>query len=1783
MPVSVSPKTHREDDVNYNLHFRMINEQQVDDICLDFFYKPHTITLLTVTVLSLMYFAFTRDDEQSDNNLRVGLLVVVSFFLVISILAFPNGPFTRPHPAVWRVVFGLSVLYFLFLVFLLFLNWDQVKLLMYWLDPNLRYAKREADIMEYAVNCTVITWERILTHFDIFALGHFAGWAVKALLIRSYGLCWTISITWELTELIFMHLLPNFAECWWDQVILDILLCNGGGIWIGMTACRYLEMRTYNWASIKEIHTTTGKIKRVVLQFTPASWTYVRWFDPKSSFQRLAGIYIFMILWQLTELNMFFLKHIFVFQASHAFSWLRLIVLGAITAPTVRAISLLEALVCVKFGNDLFSKTQVRYVLLWLVILAFITLLCLYGMMWYEQKKMKSLSVQSEDHDDSSVDESCGVVPVGKAAERDSLSLQPTKLREESLLHFPEFLCVWPLCSMTAIRRRNTDRHSDERAMAATGGGKIRSRRYHIASKPYAKSKQPSGIISRVTDTVKSIVPSWLQKYFKKEDAPEGGGDGLGMEQNCQTPPPPNGSEEGPPLLDGRDSPEPSTSNTEPSTSRASLNFQEYVLSRPPLSRSHLHFPPLDASSPTLGSPSNLFSQPSTSSAPGPFSTGFSLVKEIKDNLSQHEDDNISTTSGFSSRASEKETDRTHSHGSHHAHQSSLKRPAFNLSVFGTSSNSSLNSTVLNSSQLGDSPFYPGKTMYGGAAAVRSSRGRPGTPYQAPVRRQIKAKPAGAQPCGVTSATARRILQSLERMSSPLAMEPSLPPVQKLMVPAAASVSGNRSVSFRPTLTPGGVSRTLDRTARDTPTRQSQKLPEATPGPPKSTMGSSGPAYPLSSTPAASSVGSGGGKMKRERMSARPSSKRVDEEEMAELPDLPTIALPIHTMPSFSFTSPLPPPTTTISATPNFMPMTPIKETVTNKELPKASTPPCVPFTFSSPIVKATAGSPPSLSPSAEFTFSAPVAKLGPSMSNGNLASPIVAVKLTPIKSTEDFEGPFKPAKTLKQGSVLDLLKAPAPPGWSCDVCMVQNKPSDTKCVCCCAPQPKSMDSKPLTATPDVVESSGSSTTSTSAGFGTMFSKSAGTWDCDTCLVLNKPDAVKCVACETAKPGTGLKPSTTLPSAFSPVKTVSLPTAPVSTGFTGFGDKFKKAEGAWECDTCMVENKAEDTKCVACSSAKPGASAAASSLASSAPLIGFGDAFKKPEGAWECDVCLVQNKAADVQCVACQTAKPGAIVEPKAFGSSFGSSAGGTSGTTSGGFKFGTTDSTLGSGAAGFKFGGSLTESSSSSSGGFKFGVPSESTYNDTTASSGFKFGSSSEGFTFGDASSDDKKSDPPAAGSGFKFGASGGIPFGTGSSSTESNSSKTGFTFGLSKPKEKTPDSSSSSQEKSESAASSNDTASTNSTSSKRSVFGRLGDRSSTTPTPPGGSTLGSLQAADKEPAAPTFAFGKPEEKKEAAASSAPSGFLFGAASKDAEAAPAPAATGGFSFSKTSAPTEQPPTTFNFGKPADKSETTTAEAPNPSFTFGQSAADSSAAPKPAFSFMSGNPIVNSTTSTSTTPTPTLFGSSTPSSSSSTQAPFAAPSTLMFGQPAASSTDAPPAKAFLFGQNQDTPSTAPSPFAFSSAPSAGFGANQTPSFGSTFGSPFTAAPSQSPAFGAKPNAAPVFGQQNNSTPVFGAAANSAPGGGFQFGGASAFGAPNNASGGGVFTFGGGPTASPAPPANPSIPPQAPGGGFNFSQPPAFNIGAAKTFTASTPAGQPAIAGRKIKTAVRRRK
>ena len=79
-------------------------------------------------VLGLTYTAFTRDDSDWHNNILTGLLGVLVFFMIISILTLPNGPFTRPHPALWRCVLGVSILYLLLVQFLLHQVKDKRKL-----------------------------------------------------------------------------------------------------------------------------------------------------------------------------------------------------------------------------------------------------------------------------------------------------------------------------------------------------------------------------------------------------------------------------------------------------------------------------------------------------------------------------------------------------------------------------------------------------------------------------------------------------------------------------------------------------------------------------------------------------------------------------------------------------------------------------------------------------------------------------------------------------------------------------------------------------------------------------------------------------------------------------------------------------------------------------------------------------------------------------------------------------------------------------------------------------------------------------------------------------------------------------------------------------------------------------------------------------------------------------------------------------------------------------------------------------------------------------------------------------------------------------------------------------------------------------------------------------------------------------------------------------------------------------------------------------------------------
>ena len=52
----------------------------------------------------------------------------------------------------------------------------------------------------------------------------------------------------EILEITFRHWLPNFWECWWDHFILDILLCNTGGILIGYWIINKFKIQKFRWS-----------------------------------------------------------------------------------------------------------------------------------------------------------------------------------------------------------------------------------------------------------------------------------------------------------------------------------------------------------------------------------------------------------------------------------------------------------------------------------------------------------------------------------------------------------------------------------------------------------------------------------------------------------------------------------------------------------------------------------------------------------------------------------------------------------------------------------------------------------------------------------------------------------------------------------------------------------------------------------------------------------------------------------------------------------------------------------------------------------------------------------------------------------------------------------------------------------------------------------------------------------------------------------------------------------------------------------------------------------------------------------------------------------------------------------------------------------------------------------------------------------------------------------------------------------------------------------------------
>lgn len=133
--------------------------------------------------------------------------------------------------------------------------------------------------------CCILCCTSSQAVFDIFVLAHFVGSLVKMLILRDWKVrrlfrtypcndsikhcvvrlqvTWGLLIVWEILEYSCQHLLPNFAECWWDHwgigesvatklvllrsphcrilLLADVFGFNLAGIIVGMWLCQKMS------------------------------------------------------------------------------------------------------------------------------------------------------------------------------------------------------------------------------------------------------------------------------------------------------------------------------------------------------------------------------------------------------------------------------------------------------------------------------------------------------------------------------------------------------------------------------------------------------------------------------------------------------------------------------------------------------------------------------------------------------------------------------------------------------------------------------------------------------------------------------------------------------------------------------------------------------------------------------------------------------------------------------------------------------------------------------------------------------------------------------------------------------------------------------------------------------------------------------------------------------------------------------------------------------------------------------------------------------------------------------------------------------------------------------------------------------------------------------------------------------------------------------------------------------------------------------------------------------
>ncbi|UYV61506.1 PTDSS1 [Cordylochernes scorpioides] len=354
--------------------FDCINERSVENIAMDMLYTPRTLLLLLLFVCSICFFAFLRSDCCFRTNMLMGILGLILFMSIISVLNFPNGPFIRPHPIVWRIVFGMAVLYLFGLIYCVFQCLGTVQEIVRTLFPELRirrkvkspiplYYLRSRGCASYdcfqlhaPMNCWDFSWCVVKEHIKWNSIILQAlGWLGKALLIRSGPVLVVANFVISSSELLLSYILNRYKLCWYDVYVLDFIISNTTGIVVGVGIFHYFKMCPYRWVAVDRIPTTTGKIKRIVLQFTPEKWDLVSYFTSRGSmYTKLLSTLALITVWNVAEISGILLRYSVEIPPGHFASLIRAVLMIALASPSIRQYYYYIFLKsCTRIGNHL--------------------------------------------------------------------------------------------------------------------------------------------------------------------------------------------------------------------------------------------------------------------------------------------------------------------------------------------------------------------------------------------------------------------------------------------------------------------------------------------------------------------------------------------------------------------------------------------------------------------------------------------------------------------------------------------------------------------------------------------------------------------------------------------------------------------------------------------------------------------------------------------------------------------------------------------------------------------------------------------------------------------------------------------------------------------------------------------------------------------------------------------------------------------------------------------------------------------------------------------------------------------------------------------------------------------------------------------------------------------------------------------------------------------------------------------------------------------------------------